>query len=122
MKVGIFWHRDGAIIGAAHALKDGVDMEEFIDSPVNHVTYWPVIQRQSPRWRHTEYLEVPRGRVLHDKMKGRAMVYMDKTLFTPAIKRQVRAFFDLPVRGTRFGRDAHYTTDENDLRTLFDPD
>ena len=122
MKVGIFWYYDGVVIGVAHGLDDGHDSGEFIDSSVNHVTHWPVIQRQLPRLRHTEYLEVPRGRVLHDKRKARAAVYMDKMLFTPAIKRRIRAFFELPTRGTQFGRDAHYTTNQHDLRTLFDPD
>jgi hypothetical protein len=120
MKVGIFWYYDGAVIGSAHALEHGNDAGEFIDSPVNHVTYWPLIQRQISCLRHTEYQEVPRGRALHDKTKSRAMIYMDKTLFTPVIKRRIRAFFALPARGTRFGRDAHYTTDENDLRALFE--
>ena len=69
MKVGIFWYYDGAVIGSAHALEHGYDAGEFIDSPVNHVTYWPLIQRQISCLRHTEYQEVPRGRALHDKTK-----------------------------------------------------
>ena len=122
MKVGIFWYYDGTVVGSAHALEHGHDAGEFIDSPVNHVTCWSLVQRQIPRLRHTEYHEVPRGRTLHDKTNSRAMIYMDKTLFTPIIKRRIRAFFDLPAKGTHFGRDAHYTTDEADLRALFGPD
>lgn len=42
-----------------------------------------------------------------------------KVLFKLAIQRKICAFFDLPQEVTEFECDAHYTTDEDDLRSLF---
>ena len=120
MKVGIFWYYHSAVIGAANELDNAFDGGDLIDSPLTHNRYWEVIQRQVPELRFYEYIEVPRGRVLYDKGEERPLVYMDKMLFKLAIRRKVCAFFDLPEEVTEFERDAHYTTDEDDLRSLFE--
>ena len=120
MKVGIFWYYRSRIIGASHALGEAFDGGDFIDSPLTHNHYWAAIQRQRPELRFSEYIEIPRGRVLYDKWEQHPLVYMDKVLFKLAIKRKICVFFDLPEDGTEFERDAHYTTKEDDLRSLFD--
>ena len=120
MKVGIFWYYRNRVIGTANALSEAFDGGDFIDSPVTHNRYWEVIQRQVPRLRFSEYTEISRGRVLYDKGAQHPLVYMDKVLFKLAIQRKICAFFDLPEEVTEFERDAHYTTDEDDLRSLFE--
>ena len=119
MKVGIFWYYRSTVIGEANELSDALDGGDFIDSPLTHNRYWEVIQRQTPKLKFSEYIGVPRGRVLYDKKEGRPLVYMDKVLFKLTIQRKICAFFDLPEALTDFERDAHYTTDEDDLRSLF---
>ena len=119
MKVGIFWHYRSTVIGIANELSEAFDGGDFMDSPLTHNRYWEVIQRQVPALRFSEYIEVPRGRVLYDKKEERPLVYMDKVLFKLAIQRKICAFFDLPEEATEFERDPHYTTNEDDLRSLF---
>ncbi len=119
MKVGIFWYYRSTVIGTANELTEAFDGGDFIDSPLTHNRHWEVIQRQLPELRFSEYIEVPRGRVLYDKREERPLVYMDKVLFKLAIRRKICAFFDLSEKVTDFERDSHYTTDEDDLRSLF---
>ncbi len=119
--VGIFWRFEGEIIGWRCEVSDGEPVGDIVDSPENHYTYWPELQRQRPELRKLEYEDVPRGRILFDRAAGRSRVLLNKALLLPAIKKQICEFFALRQRATDFVSDVHYTTDPDELRRLFDP-
>lgn len=118
-KVGIFWVFRGRLLSARGKLDDGVDSGHSIDSPKDHVSYWPVLQRRYREICTMEYEEVPRGRVVWVKQPSRFCVYMDKRLHTPRVKRLILQAFELPGPKTRFLVDPHYTTDPEELNRLF---
>lgn len=65
-------------------------------------------------------MDVPRGRVVFSVEDQRVVVYMDKALFSAAIKRQVRSFFRLEDDAVVWRTDLHYTTSVDEIEHLFD--
>ncbi len=118
-KVGIFWVFRGSLLAATWALKDGEEYGDAVNGLSDHVNYWPQFQKQNPELRKLEYQEVPRGRVLFSKAAQKFIVYMDKLLHEPKIKRAILKKFDLPVAQTRFLTDLHYTTSQEELNRIF---
>jgi hypothetical protein len=121
-KVGIFWVFRGKLLAATYALQDGEEYGDAINGLANHVTHWPQFQESHPELRGLEYQEVPRGRVLFMKPRRQFCVYVDKVLHNSKTKRALLQTFELPVSTTRFLTDAHYTTDPEELRTMFSPE
>lgn len=117
--VGIFWVEDKTIHAHAVPLSAGLNYGDCVNGPLDHVDYWPELERQHPRLRGREYFELPRGRVVYRRQEGRFAVLMDARLHDPALKAAVREHFHLPARKTEFEQDAHYTTDPKALRALF---
>ena len=119
MKVGIFWMYQGQLIEAAVPLHEGIDDNDFINGPFDHLPYWETVRRTIPALRTVEYDAVPRGRVLYKKAEGRCYVYMDKVLHREKVKTWIMTHFELPAE-TLFATDIHYTTAPADLERLFD--
>lgn len=119
-KVGIFWVYDGLVLASSVGLENADQSGSFFDSPENHVDVWPRIQRQRAELNGLEYFSVPRGRVVFNQDERRFTVYLDKVLMTPDIQEQIRVAFSLPEAETRFERDAHYTTDPEEIERLFE--
>ena len=71
-----------------------------------------------PELRDKEYEDVPRGRVWFMRPAQQYHVYMDKVLHNTKTKRDLLKAFELP-RTARFLTDPHYTTDWEDLESLF---
>lgn len=63
--VGIFWVEDKTIHAHAVLLSAGLDDGNCVNGPLDHVDYWPELERQHPRQRGREYSELPRGRVVY---------------------------------------------------------
>lgn len=118
-KVGIFWWHRSRLLAVAVPLADADETKWIIDSPVNHVHYWPWLQRLHPGLRHLEYEEVPRGRVVFSKETKMFCVYMDAKLHRARIKTALRRTFGLTGRRVRFATDPHYTTDKTALDNLW---
>jgi hypothetical protein len=118
--VGIFWCYRGRLLKAAVRVADGLNYGDAVHSRVDHVRFWPELQKSIPALRDRDYEMVPRGRVVFHSTEDRFCVYMDKKLHTERVKRLLLAEFYLPSRRTRFLTDPHYTTDPRDLERLFE--
>jgi hypothetical protein len=119
-EVGVFWVFKGRLLKFTKPLEQGYDNGEVVDTDDNHLDVWPKLQMALPQLRVLEYEDVPRGRVLFHKAARRFGVYMDKRLHVQHVKRKIVAAFQLPTSTTDFLTDPHYTTDEAELRLLFD--
>jgi len=118
-KVGIFWVYRGRLLTAAVPVADGLSYGDAIHSQVDHVKFWPELQRRIMALRDLEYEQVPRGRVVFQGLEKRFCVYMDRKLHRQHIKRLLVNEFSLPRGKTDFLTDPHYTTDAGELNQLF---
>ncbi len=84
--IGIFWVHQGHILASPVSLDVAVVTSGIADSPKNHVSLWPQIQRKHPDLRDLEYLDVPRGRVVFYQRTQRFTVYLDKSLLKHRVK------------------------------------
>ena len=100
-------------------MQDGQAYGDAINGLTDHVKYWPQFQKLHPELRSLEYQDVPRGRVLFMKPGRKFHVYMDKVLHNSKTKRALLEEFELPVSRTKFLKDAHYTTDPEELERMF---
>ncbi len=111
-EVGIFWIDDsGKMFVASVSLRDAVDYGEFRIFEGSHLDSWSKAIRAVPKWKHLEYEEVPRGRVVYrrDPKQPEFIVYMPKVILKH--KGKVIARFNLPAGYTLFNTsDEHYQT------------
>jgi hypothetical protein len=119
-RVGIFWWWRGHLLTASVHVPAGVAFGGVVHGGKDHVKIWPRFQVQHPALRHTDYIHVPRGRVLYLQAEQRFIAYLDRTIATPKVKAAVLEAFALPRRKTTFAFDPHYTTDPVALDRLFD--
>jgi len=117
-KVGIFWGYNGNILAGSTLVKDAVADGFFVNFAFGHDKYWNTIQKNCPELKLYEYDEIPRGRVIFSKEENVFLVYMDRVLFSDEFKLQILKEFDLHQSQTRFGKDAHYTTDRKKINKL----
>lgn len=111
MKIGIFWFLQKQVIGIAHPFNlNDADSIGLIDSPYTHVDYWKNMQSVYPELRHYEYEQIPRGRVIFDANKEKAIVYMDKKLFNTVTATKIYDFFDIDSEYAFPRKDPHYRT------------
>lgn len=106
-----FWFLQKQVIGIAHPFNlNDADSIGLIDSPYTHVDYWKNMQSVYPELRHYEYEQIPRGRVVFDANKEKAIVYMDKKLFNTVIATKIYDFFDIDSENAIPRKDPHYRT------------
>ncbi len=82
-EVGIFWIDDfGKMFAASVSLPEAEDYGEFKIFEKGHLEIWDAAIRANPKWRHLEYAEVPRGRVVyrHTPKKPEFIVYMPRRI------------------------------------------
>jgi len=122
--VGIFWLYRGEILARICSVDDGLDDEQFVNSPFDHVNTWPAIQQRErtrlPELSALEYQEVPRGRILYDKRRSAFLCYLDRATDSPATRAVITAAFALAGQQMSIRYDDHYTTDQDELDRLFD--
>ena len=106
---GIFWFYDNKVIGIAHdfSLKEA-DSIGLIDSKYTHVDYWEMLRRQLPELKDREYEQLPRGRVIFDTNKNKAIIYIDETLLKRRKVNEILNFFDLDFTSVVLRTDSHY--------------
>jgi hypothetical protein len=119
-KVGIFWIYRGRLLMTAVPVADGLTYGDAIHSRIDHVKFWPLLQRRIKALRDLEYEQVPRGRVVFQGAQNRFSVYMDTKLHSQHTKRLLLKEFSLPRGRTDFLTDPHYTTDAEELDRLFE--
>ena len=118
--MGIFWGYGARLLWSGVSVAKGLRYGDSVHGSIDHVEFWPALQRQYPALRTMEYEVIPRGRVVFHKKSGRYVVYMDKKLHRTSVKRRIIRAFALPEDQTDFLTDPHYTTDEADLDRLFE--
>jgi len=118
-RVGIFWWWRGRLLAASVAVGEGVAFNGVVHGGRDHVKVWPTFQRQFSALMDTDYIVIPRGRVLHLQSEKQFIVYLDRKLAKPRIQAAILKEFALPPRATTFGFDPHYTTDPTALDRLF---
>jgi hypothetical protein len=119
-RVGIFWWWRDRLLAAAVPLADGVAFGGVVHGGRDHVKEWPRFQARYAALRDTDYIFVPRGRVLYLQAEQRFVVYLDRAIATPKVKAGILAAFALPRRQAGFEFDPHYTTDPVALERLFE--
>ena len=121
-KIGCFWVYKNKVIGRARAIGEGLDCDGRIDSPDTHRSLWEEDRtfRKPSELAGTEYQTVPRGRVVWFKKEEIAVVYMDKVLLRSNLaKTNVAVFFELSSDRIEWKSDPHYTTDPDEISSLF---
>lgn len=122
--VGIFWIYKKTVIGKAVDVSKGEEcVPGIVDSPDNHTDFWDNDKEYRalfPELRFSEYMAVPRGRVLYSRKDGQAIVYMDKVLFTDSVKRLIVNFFHLGGETVVWRSDPHYTTSDDEIDRLLE--
>ena len=109
MNIGIFWFYKNEVIGIAHDFSlHEADSIGLIDSQYTHVDYWEKLKLQIPGLEHTEYEQLPRGRVIFDTHKSKAIIYLDKTLLRRSKVNQILNFFNLNFENVILRTDPHY--------------
>ena len=95
-QLGIFWVYLGQVFGRARALADGDESRPgLLDSPDDHVSLWENAELRKPARLHSEYFDVPRGRVVFSTEEHRAIIYLDASLSGTAVRKRILSFFDL---------------------------
>jgi hypothetical protein len=122
-RIGVFWYYKNKVIGRAINLEKGENFGSgILDSPDTQTDLWdndPSLLNGFPELFGSEYFSIPRGRILWDIKMATAKGLMDATLFNDPAKLKILQFFDLESTGIQWMRDAHYTTDANELDILF---
>lgn len=122
--IGIFWVFNGSVFGDKTPIdKCSQSVTDLIDSDVTHVDSWERhghFRTINPQLAYFEYQEVPRGRVLFQLRTQRFLVYLDKKLMNKVTKKAIADYFGFLPSQADWKSDAHYTTDNTQLRRLFD--
>ena len=110
-EVGIFWidDSDGTMFAESVFLEDAEDSGDFKDFGSSHYVVWEKAVRANPKWKNSEYEQIPRGRVVYkkDPTKPEFIVYMAKK--SVRFKSKVIRRFKLPTGHVRFDfSDEHY--------------
>jgi hypothetical protein len=122
-QLGIFWAFNGEVIGRARPLAEGCERwPGLLDSPDDHMTLWddPTLKKAHLHLAPSDYTEVPRGRVIFSTKENRAIIYLDEALSSTAVRKRIRAFFDLQSTPVTWKGDPHYTTDPQKLDAIFE--
>jgi len=119
-KVGIFWWYRGRLLASAVPIAEGVVSGDIVDSALNHYSHWRLIQQQHPALHRLEYDEVPRGRVVFSKKEVVFSVFMNSKLNRPGVKNSITRAFELDGKNVRFASDSHYSTNRQQINSLFD--
>ncbi len=126
--IGIFWVYKSTIFGEKQKIDEGeMDTLGSVDSSFAHVSSWSKLvafQNVFPELKAKEYEEVPRGRVVFHRYEGKHqqpvyIVYLDKKLMSDANKQVIAGFFELEGGKVKWRSDPHYTTDPDEINTLF---
>jgi hypothetical protein len=126
-QVGIFWIIENDVVEFSEPVSNISPVQQFKDSPYDHMQTWQYIQKAFPEFKYKEYTQVPRGRVV---MTGDNFVIRLPPDMTgnQKIISQVMKVFSLPRDRTTVEADEHYVTEsvsDMDIDPFdedFDPD
>jgi len=116
--IGIFWlqYRDGEFSifhKVSFPIEYGIDYGDFKIADNSHFDIWEDLKNNEVVPKNSEYVDIPRGRVLYNRILKRYKVFTGKWI-TPVIKKVIITAFNLPKRGVIWDVDEHY----NDFKRL----
>ena len=111
-KIGIFWlqYRNGEFSvfhEISYPIEHGSSYGDFIIAENPHYDTWETLKNKGIVPQNSEYVDIPRGRVLYNRVLKRYKVFTGKWV-TPAIKKIISSAFNLPKRGVIWETDRHY--------------
>ena len=111
--VGIFWYDQdtGKVYSEMTSMRDAEGYNDFLIHEGAHYDAWRKVVSQNPKWKGTEYEDVPRGRVVYrkDPKKPEFIVFAARELNKARSKNAIMGEFSLPHSHTRFDfTDEHY--------------
>lgn len=107
--VGIWWHDDERIVTFLQSISEIETTGHLIDSDFSHDSAWEIARRELTCRKNTEYVDVPRGRILWDIVHQSGLMYHGNS--TPAeVFDQLARLYRLPRWQARL--DEHYLTGE----------
>ena len=96
-KVGIFWIYRNKIIGKTYTLSEAEKYGDFLSPILGHYEYWEEIQKQVPELYYEEYENIPRGRVVFDRIKNKFVLLSSKKIIrSKSAVTAIKAFFSIP--------------------------
>lgn len=122
-KIGIFWVYGGEIFGKAVNVESGIEgVPGMIDCQDNHADVWEIERpwaKISQILAHSEYQDIPRGRVLFLSKQKQSLVYADKSLMNLETKLLISTFFEFNTIDAIWRKDDHYSTSTIEIDELF---
>ena len=88
-KIGPFFYIGGRLIFHAIKADSGRRQAGKLDDPCGHDALFDA------HFTSEDYIDFPRGRVVWDTEKGRAIVYIDRCIETPEVLGKIVSAFDL---------------------------
>jgi hypothetical protein len=112
--IGIYWLQcKGGLFSIFHSIpytiEFGMEYGNFIIAKEAHYETWLFLQKRGAIPKNAEYDDIPRGRVLYNKVQKRYKVFTGRWVI-PVIKSVISANFRLPKRGVIWDTDEHYNT------------
>ena len=111
-KIGIFWlHYQESNIAIFHKIafpiEDGSEYGYFIVADNPHYETWENLKEKGILRQSSEYTDIPRGRVLYNRILKHYKVFTGKWI-TPSIKKLILSEFNLPKKDVIWDLDNHY--------------
>ena len=88
-RIGPFFYIDGQLIFRGCAPEYGEARGGKLDNPYSHARLY------DRRFRTGDYIDFPRGRVVYDTERSRAIVYIDRCIRRPEVLEKIAAAFEL---------------------------
>tara|TARA_B100000315_G_C14590513_1_gene595498 strand:+ start:1503 stop:1919 length:417 start_codon:yes stop_codon:yes gene_type:complete len=108
-EVAIFWYYEDEVLGMGIPWKEGEDFGDFVNTRDDHASKWIQITKFKKELQGKEYFDIPRGRVVYNKLTKKFIVYATSSLLKDdSFKRKVRKEFRLPSANTEWKTDTHY--------------
>jgi hypothetical protein len=90
-----------------YTIENGLNYGDFIIAHEAHYETWETLKKQNKVPKESEYDDIPRGRVLYNRVQKRYKVFTGKWI-TKAIKLIISSEFKLPKTGVIWDTDEHY--------------
>lgn len=131
-RIGIYWIHDGRVVGLSCPLDNAeAGIPGLLDSLYTHVDAWSSVKAEGGLPLHLEYDELPRGRVMYQRDRGKWIVYGDGALLGcssrhglmpagQAVRQSIADFFGFEPVAAIWRHDPHYTVGKRQIDRLLD--
>lgn len=110
--VGIIFVVDDRVLIESTPASEGEVYGDFVNHANGHPDYWCRLQADGLVPKNQEYINVPRGRCLVNRLTGQAVLFLDTCISKkPRLVREIRRRLHLPS-SVQISRDPHYRCTE----------